>query len=95
MAYLKGLSGMHFVFLPGRDEEYALHLERQRQAMAIDNMTVMGYVNMPALMAASDLAICKSGGLTVTECRSSFPWCFWAGRTVRRGEYAYAHVARR
>ena len=48
MAYLKGLSGMHFVFLPGRDEEYALRLERQRQAMAIDNMTVMGYVdNMP------------------------------------------------
>ena len=72
MAYLKGLSGMHFVFLPGRDEEYALRLERQRQAMAIDNMTVMGYVdNMPALMAASDLAICKSGGLTVTECLCS------------------------
>ena len=69
MPYLKGLSDMHFVFLPGRDEEYALHLRRQQDDMAIDNMTVMGYVeDMPALMAASDLAICKSGGLTVTEC---------------------------
>lgn len=69
LPYLKGLSGMHFVFLPGRDEEYAVHLERQREAMSIDNMSIMGYVDkMPALMAASDLAICKSGGLTVTEC---------------------------
>ncbi len=69
MPYLKGLSDMHFVFLPGRDEEYALRLRRQKDDMAIDNMSVMGYVeDMPALMAASDLAICKSGGLTVTEC---------------------------
>ena len=69
LPYLKGLSDMHFVFLPGRDEEYALHLRRAQDDMAIENMTVMGYVeDMPALMAASDLAICKSGGLTVTEC---------------------------
>lgn len=69
LPYMKGLSGMHFVFLPGRDEEYSVHLRRQQEAMSIDNMTVMGYVDkMPALMAASDLAICKSGGLTVTEC---------------------------
>ena len=69
LSYLKGLPGMHFVFLPGRDEEYAVHLERQREAMSIDNMSILGYVDkMPALMAASDLAICKSGGLTVTEC---------------------------
>lgn len=72
LPYLKGLSGMHFVFLPGRDEEYAVRLQRQQEAMSIDNMTVMGYVEkMPALMAASDLAICKSGGLTVTECLCS------------------------
>lgn len=69
LPYLKGLSDMHFVFLPGRDEEYALHLRRSKDDMAIENMTVMGYVDdMPALMAVSDLAICKSGGLTVTEC---------------------------
>lgn len=69
MSYINGLQEMHFVFLPGRDEEYALHLERLRESMAISNMTIMGYVDdMPKLMGASDLAICKSGGLTVTEC---------------------------
>ena len=69
LPYLKGLSDMHFAFLPGRDEEYALHLRKAKDDMAIDNMSVFGYVDdMPALMAASDLAICKSGGLTVTEC---------------------------
>ncbi|MDO4442903.1 MAG: glycosyltransferase, partial [Slackia sp.] len=69
LPYMNGLPKMHFVFLPGRDEEYSLHLCRQQEAMSIENMTVMGYVDkMPALMAASDLAICKSGGLTVTEC---------------------------
>ena len=69
LPYLGGLSNMHFVFLPGRDEDYASHLKRRKEAEGIDNMTIMGYVDrMPALMAASDLAICKSGGLTVTEC---------------------------
>lgn len=66
---LKALSGMHFVFLPGKDAKYAAHLEQQRSELGIENMTIMGYVQkMPALMAAADLAICKSGGLTVTEC---------------------------
>lgn len=66
---LKELSGMHFVFLPGKDAEYAAHLEQQRADLGMQNMTIMGYVQkMPALMAAADLAICKSGGLTVTEC---------------------------
>ena len=35
----------------------------------MSNVTVLDYVDdMAALMAASDVAICKSGGLTVTEC---------------------------
>ena len=35
-------------------------------------MTVLDYVEeMAALMSASDLVICKSGGLTVTECLCS------------------------
>ena len=37
--------------------------------MGVSNVTVLDYVDdMAALMAASDVAICKSGGLTVTEC---------------------------
>lgn len=65
----KTMGDMHFVFLPGRDEAYRDHLLAMQQEHGISNMTVMGYVDrMQALMAASDLAICKSGGLTVTEC---------------------------
>lgn len=72
LPFFKNLTAMHFVFLPGRDQEYAHHLEEQRESLQVGNMTVLGYVNdMPALMAASDLAICKSGGLTVTECLCS------------------------
>ena len=38
-------------------------------SLGLENTTVLGYVDgMAALMAASDLVICKSGGLTVTEC---------------------------
>ncbi len=67
--YLRGLEDMHFVFLPGRDDEYRAKLERIFGAMRLDNVTVMGYVtDMAGLMHASDLAILKSGGLTVTEC---------------------------
>ena len=60
---------MHFVFLPGRDKEYRTHLLDLQREHWISNMVVMDYVDrMQALMAACDLAICKSGGLTVTEC---------------------------
>lgn len=69
MPYLKGLDGFHFVFIAGRDKDYEAHLKAEQSDMAIDNMTVLGYVDgMQALMNAADLAICKSGGLTVTEC---------------------------
>ncbi len=69
LPYLRGLSDMHFVMLPGCDEDYAAHLHRLKNDLAMENMSVLRYVDdMPALMAASDLAICKSGGLTVTEC---------------------------
>ena len=61
---------LHFVFVAGNDREYAEHLRTQCAELGIsDNVTVLEYVEgMAALMAASDLVICKSGGLTVTEC---------------------------
>ena len=59
----------HLVFIAGKDEEYKSHVERQVEQLGLDNVTVLGYVDdMAGLMAASDLAVCKSGGLTVTEC---------------------------
>lgn len=67
--YLRGFEDMHFVFLPGKDKEYANHLRAVFGGMNLPNAHVMDYVDdMAALMHASDLAILKSGGLTVTEC---------------------------
>ena len=69
LPFLRGFEGMHFVFLPGKDTEYSERLKRVFKAMKLENVSVMDYVDdMPTLMHASDLAILKSGGLTVTEC---------------------------
>lgn len=69
LPYLRGFDDMHFVFLPGRDHEYEGRLSRVFEGMKLENVQVMGYVeNMAGLMHAADLAIMKSGGLTVTEC---------------------------
>lgn len=69
LPYAHTLSGMHVVFVTGEDEKYANHVRRECADLGLQNVTVLGYVDeMAALMAASDVAICKSGGLTVTEC---------------------------
>ena len=69
LPFLRGFDNMHFVFLPGRDTNYADNLKKLFTAMKLDNVTVMDYVeDMASLMHAADLAILKSGGLTVTEC---------------------------
>ena len=49
--------------------EYATRLKTLFDAMKLENVTVLDYVDdMAALMHGCDLAILKSGGLTVTEC---------------------------
>ncbi len=69
LPFLRSFEDMHFVFLPGRDREYASRLTRIFTGMRLENVTVMDYVeDMAALMHASDVAILKSGGLAVTEC---------------------------
>lgn len=69
LPYLRNFSHMHFVFLPGKDQTYATRLRTIFDAMKLQNVTVMDYVDdMAALMHGADLAILKSGGLTVTEC---------------------------
>lgn len=63
------LKPLHFVFVAGKDSDYEKHLRTNCEELGIENSTVLGYVDdMAALMSASDLAICKAGGLTVTEC---------------------------
>lgn len=69
LPYLRSFAHMHFVFLPGKDADYAKHLRLVFDGMGLPNVSVMDYVDdMAALMHACDLAILKSGGLTVTEC---------------------------
>lgn len=70
LPYLHGFDDtLHFVFVAGSDADYARHLRKECADLGLANATVLDYVDdMAALMAASDLVICKSGGLTVTEC---------------------------
>ncbi|MEG1197694.1 MAG: glycosyltransferase, partial [Raoultibacter sp.] len=72
LPYMHRFDDMHLVIISGNDGAYAGHLRRTIDDLGVTNVTVLDYVNeMAALMAASDLAICKSGGLTVTECLCS------------------------
>ncbi len=69
LPYLHALSDMHFVIVAGNDADYARHLRQECADLGLANVSVLDYVEgMAALMAASDVVICKSGGLVVTEC---------------------------
>lgn len=69
LPYLHSLDNTHIAIVAGSDAEYARHLRTECEELGLKNATVFDYVEgMAALMAASDLVICKSGGLTVTEC---------------------------
>ena len=60
---------MHFAIVAGADKQYANKLRTSCAELGITNATIFEYVDgIAALMAASDVVICKSGGLTVTEC---------------------------
>ena len=64
LPFLRSFEDMHFCLLPGKDEEYATRLKTLFDAMKLDNVTVLDYVDdMAALMHGCDLAILKSGGL--------------------------------
>lgn len=67
--FMHRFKDMHFVIIAGKDADYEEHLQRLVKAHDLNNVTVLGYVDeMAALMSASDLIVCKSGGLTTTEC---------------------------
>lgn len=66
--YMHTYSNMHMVIVAGKDTEYARELRQKTSEHGLTNVTVFEYVDqMAGLMAASDLIVCKSGGLTVTE----------------------------
>ena len=69
LPFMHTLPNMQLVIVAGADEEYERRVRREVADYGLDNVTVLGYVtNMAELMEASDVVICKPGGLTVTEC---------------------------
>lgn len=69
LPYLHRYTDMHLVIIAGRDEDYAASVRQRVKELGLPNVTVLDYcTEMAKLMAASDLTICKAGGLTVTEC---------------------------
>lgn len=69
LPFMHTLPSMQLVIVAGADEEYERRVRREVADYGLDNVTVLGYVtNMAELMEASDVVICKPGGLTVTEC---------------------------
>ena len=67
---LGGIEGVHMVIVCGKDTEYEAHMREVCRAYHLEQqVTVLGYTDdLPALMVASDIIVCKAGGLTVTEC---------------------------
>ncbi len=66
---MHSFENMYLVVLAGTDKSYAYHARQLVNDNQISNVKVFDYLeNVAPLMAASDLALCKSGGLTVTEC---------------------------
>lgn len=72
LPYLHRYTDMHFVVTAGRDQNYAEDMRQRIRDIGLSNVTIIDYCEeMAQLMAACDLAVCKSGGLTVTECLCS------------------------
>ena len=69
--FLANMDWMHFVFCTGDDLDYANTLMKLANKVGASNFTILNYTDkLAALMAASDIAIIKAGGLVVSECVS-------------------------
>lgn len=82
---------MHFVFCVGNDGKYASKLMKKINRFGANNFTVLTYTDdLSALMAASDVAIIKPGGLIITECAAAKLPIILVGKT-----YAQENINRR
>ena len=69
LPYLHTLHNTHVVIVAGTDKEYSSLLRKKTKELGLSNITILEYVNdIAALLACADVAICKPGGLVVTEC---------------------------
>lgn len=67
--YMHEFDNLHFAVVVGKDEEFKRDLMSFVVDHEVTNISVFGYVEeMAKLMSASDLVVCKAGGMTVTEC---------------------------
>ena len=72
ISYFSMMDWVYFVFCVGKDKKYKNKLESEIKQHKAKNIRVLSYIdNIAPLMAASDLALCKAGGMTVTECLCS------------------------
>ena len=72
LPYLHRYTDMHFVVVAGKDADYSAQVRSRVRELGLSNVTVLDYCSeMAKLMATANLAICKAGGLTVTECLCS------------------------
>ena len=78
---LAQMQNLHLLFMTGRDNDYAAHLQTLFAELDVLNASIISYTeDVAKLMAASDFAICKPGGLTVTECICTETPMLLAGR---------------
>lgn len=71
LPYFAKMNWVHFVFCVGDDSVYSKKIAKYSSRTNTSNFTVLTYTDkMPQLMAASDVAIIKPGGLVVSECIS-------------------------
>lgn len=68
-AYMHEFKNLHFCIVVGKDSQFKSELQNYIKDNNIKNISIFGYVEqMAMLMNASDIVICKAGGMTVTEC---------------------------
>ncbi len=66
---IAALPNVHVAVVTGRDDAFAEELRTRVAGFGAKNVFVLGYVEqMATVMAASDLVVCKPGGLVTAEC---------------------------
>ena len=69
LPYLLRQKDVHVIFVCGKDRDYLTHMSSLKAQLQCDNLTLIDYAeDVALLMSSCDFAICKPGGLTVTEC---------------------------
>lgn len=72
LQYAHRFENLYFSIVVGKDKEYKAELKSLIEQHALKNVRIFGFVEeMAKLMNASDVVVCKPGGMTVTECLCS------------------------